>query len=225
MYNVPMDVLNLSFTVEDWLESDTAELTIDIDASADDTDSVELRSTIKDSLKKLIDTEWRFVRVRRYTDRSGREAWQVAAQARVPENEISNLGSRTKALGKVGLQFRVGNVDYSPTKEQVEELKRKMRSKVNKLITDELTALNSELSGRQWRVSTVTYDDNMSFANTRGNALVGAVGTAAMNATYNGVEADADAAEGGFGGFEVSQKVIFNTTVLLSSVVDGFESK
>ena len=228
MNNIPMDVLNLSFTVEDWLDSDTAELTIDIDASVDG-DSLELRSTIKDSLKELIDVEWRFVRVNRHTDRTGREAWQVSAQARVDESEISNLGARTKKLGRVGLQYRIGMVDYSPTQEQVEELNRSLRAQVNVLISDELDTLNNdELKGRFWRVSSVNYDNSVSYSNSRGIGASPQIMAMASSQSYTKnidfEEKDDDGESGGFGGFEISQKVVFTANVALSSTVPGFDS-
>ncbi len=225
--NLPMDTLNLSFTVEDWLDSETAELTIDIDASVEGSDALELRTDIKNSLKELIDTEWRFVRVNRHTDRTGREAWQVAAQARVDESEISNLGGRTKKLGRVGLQYRVGRVDYSPTQNQVEELNRNLRTKVNQLISDELSVLDSELAGRRWRVSSVNYDNSMSYSNARMGGHQSMIMAASVsNATgYDmDIEAGADDDSSGFGGFEISQKVVFTANVVLSSTVDGFTS-
>ncbi len=225
--NVPMDNLSLSFTVEEWLDSNTAELTIDVDASVgvdDDDDSVDLRTEIREALTELVDVEWRFVRVNRHTDRTGREAWRVSAQARVDEGEITNLGVRTKEVGRVGLQFRVGLVDYSPTQEAVEELNRILRSKVNALVSKELEALNGESPGRDWRVASVSYDNNMSYSNARagGNqpmimAAMASKGGYDMELEDVGAEASGDS--GGFGGFEVSQKVTFTANVIIASTV------
>ena len=230
MINIPMDNLHLGFTVEDWLESDTAELTIDIDASVEGSDGFELRNDIKKSLNDLIDTDWRFVRVDRKTDRTGREVWRVSAQARVAESEINNLGGRTKKLGKVGLQYRVGRVDYSPTQEQVEDLNRALRSKVNELVQAELEALNKkELICRQWRVASITYDNTMSYSNARAGAMIGGNQNMVLAASASGAydnELDVADAETSseLGGFEVSQKVIFNANVVLASTVPGYES-
>ena len=222
---IPMDVLNISFVVEDWLDSDTAEVTIDINASVDNDDSTDLRSEIKESLKKLVDAEWRLVKISRHSDKVGREAWNLTAKARVKEEDTNKLSARTKKLGRVGLQYRVLSVDFTPTMTQVEELNRTMRSKINGLIANELERLNEELPGRDWRVSSVSYgnDGNMFFPQSAKNyrAANNYANTMAVSATMMDDDEAADGAAG-MGGFEVSQKVVYTAQVAISSVVEGF---
>lgn len=230
MNNVyPMDVVHLEFAVEEWLNSGTAEVTIDIDASIEGAEGLELRQTIKDSLAEIIpNVEWRFSRVNRSRDRTGRENWQIGAQARVEEELLNDLSGKCKKLGAVGLQFRVGYVDYSPTKEAIEELNRTLRSKINELVSDELGRLSAELPNRDWRVSSVQYGADMSFSNVRvGNVGLGSVPHAVMMATsvdsaaYNDDDGGDDAV--GSGGFEISQKVTLSASVTISSTVVGFD--
>lgn len=223
MSNVyPMDTVNLEFAVEEWLNSGTAEVTIDIDASIEGAEGLELRQTIKDSLAEIIpDVEWRFSRVNRSRDRTGRENWQIGAQARVEEEQLNDLSGKCKKLGAVGLQFRIGYVDYSPTKEAIEELNRGLREKINNLITLELYNLAAELPDRVWRVSSVQYGADMSFSNIRvGNVGLDSAPQAVMMATYDDDGGD-DAV--GSGGFEISQKVTLSANVTISSTVVGFD--
>jgi len=223
MKNIPMDNINLSFTVEDWINSNTAEVTMTVNASTEGQDGLDLRTEIKEALESLVDTEWRFIDISRNTGRSGLEEWNVMAQARVEEKDLNNLPSRAKELGRKGLQYRVGNVDFTPTKEQFEDLYRNLRSKINGLISEELTTLNTELPDRKWRVGAVNY-------NFRDGPLVGAAGgrnvmmAVSANAVQDmGLDFDDDVGSAGdFGGFEVSQKIELSAGVTVSSVVDGF---
>lgn len=218
MKDIPMDNINLSFTVEDWINSNTAEVTMIVNASTEGQDGLDLRTEIKEALETLVDTEWRFIDISRITGRSGLEEWNVIAQARVEEKDLNNLPSRAKELGRKGLQYRVGNVDFTPTKEQFEDLYRELRSKINGLISEELSTLNTELSGRKWRVGSVSYNfGSASTAHVRGSHIML---TMAANAVSN-MDDDVGSA-GDFGGFEVSQKIELSATVTVSSVVDGF---
>ena len=220
MKHIPMDDINLSFTVEDWINSNTAEVTMTVNASTEGQDGLDLRTEIKEALETLVDTEWRFIDISRNTGRSGLEEWNVMAQARVEEKDLNNLPSRAKELGRKGLQYRVGNVDFTPTKEQFEDLYRDLRSKINRLISEELSTLNSELPGRKWRVGAINYNFGpMPMAHARGAPVMMAMSAAAVpNMDFE----DADGAPGDFGGFEVSQKIELSATVTVSSVVDGF---
>ena len=205
MHHIPMDTVHLEFAVEEWLNSGTAEVTIDIDASIEGAEGLELRQTIKDSLAEILpNVEWRFSRVNRSRDRTGRENWQIGAQARVEEEQLNDLSGRCKKLGAVGLQFRVGYVDYSPTKKAIEELNRTLRAKSNVLVSDELVIRGTELTQRNWRVSSIQYGVYMSCSNVRMQSKgQGAVLMAsAMNVGYDDdVESDVTDGAAGSGGF------------------------
>jgi len=222
---VPMDNINLTFTVEEWLNSETAEVTIDVDASLD-VDGHALKQKVRDALKQINDSvTWRFSRVNRSRDRAGRETWRIGAQARIIDDELDNLSGRCRELSEPGLQFRVGNVCYSPKAETVENLNRELRSKINKLITAELSKLNTELKGRQWRVSSIQFGQDMSYSNMRAAAAAPQI-MMASSGGYDENAPDMAVAESsvGSGGFEVSQKVTLAASVTISSTVSGFEN-
>lgn len=219
MKNIPMDNISLSFTVEDWINSNTAEVTMTVNASTEGQDGLDLRTEIKEALESLVDTEWRFIDINRSTGRSGLEEWHVTAQARVEEKDLNNLPSRAKDLGRKGLQYRVGNVDFTPTKTQFEDLYRHLRSKINELIKTELSTLETELPGRKWRIGAVSYNfGSAPMSNMRAANVMMAM---SANAVPDMDFEDAGSA-GDFGGFEVSQKIELSATVTVSSVVDGF---
>ena len=220
MKDIPMDNINLSFTVEDWINSNTAEVTMTVNASTEGQDGLDLRTEIKEALESLVDTEWRFIDISRNTGRSGLEEWNVTAQARVEEKDLNNLPSRAKELGRKGLQYRVGNVDFTPTKEQFEDLYRNLRSKINGLINEELGTLSTELPDRKWRVGAVNYNFGQgSLAVAGGRNVMMAMSANAV--PDMGFDDDVGSA-GDFGGFEVSQKIELSATVIVASVVDGF---
>ena len=229
MDQVPMDTISLNFEVEEWMNSETAEVTIIVDASLENTDGFELKLTINSALEKIIPgVVWRYSQVNRSRDRTGRETWQLGIQARVTDEILDGISVRARNLGVPGLQFRIGNVDYTPTAAAVEDLNRTLRSKLNTMIADELNVLNTELVGRTWRVSNVHYGNHMDASNFRASAVPSQIMVASaglgdgVQHGYN--EADSSDDGVGSGGFDVSQKVTLTANVVISSTVAGFES-
>ena len=228
---VPMDMVQLQFEVENWISSETAEVTVNISASTAGDDGVNLREEITDSLEELVKgVDWRFVNVDRSVNQSGMEEWAIQAQARVVEDNLNDINNQAKDLGRAGLQFRVGFVDFTPTKEQYEELNASLRQRLYKMATEELKRLNSEVSGRRWRVATVHFGGGAGHARAQRGpmAMPAAQNMIMASGAIEGVGYDGDdlAAGGsqGFSGFEVSEKVIMTANVSFQSVVHGFES-
>ena len=219
MNEIPMDEVTLSFIVEEWIDSDTAKVTIDITAAIEGKDGPSVRDEIKESLEKLFSGDWRFVRLDRRIDAAGMEQWTASAQIRVPEKDLNNVAGQAKALSRVGLQLRIGNVDYTPTRAQFEALNRELRSRLNTMIKDEIAAIRNELpGGRNWRVGTVHYGDHQSFSNVRGGQIM----AMSANATPQTTDFDDVGAYGeSGGGFDISQKVTMTATVSVSSTVPG----
>ncbi len=224
---IPMDTINLNFTVEEWLNSETAEVTINVDASLD-AEGHELKQKVSDALAELNDSvTWRYSRVNRSRDRTGRETWQIGAQARMTDDALDDLSGKCRKLGEPGLQFRVGSVDYTPTAEAVETLNRSLREKVNELIENELVRLKAELINRTWRVSTIQYGIHSNYSNAAGargaqaQAQVLMAQSLEVGAGYDELEDGTDGI--GSGGFEVSQKMTLNANVEISSTVVGFD--
>jgi len=228
--NVPMDNVQLNFTVEDWISSDSAEVTVTINATTNGEAGGNLKDEIRDSLKDLVDVEWRFTNVHRSVSRSGMEEWLITAQARIGENDMNNINAQAKKLGRSGLKIRVQYVDYSPTKEQYEELYSQLRESIYEMVNGELTRLNSELSDREWRIAAVNFNHSgATHQQHRGQPMVMMAASAnvasmeTVGAGYDGDDLEEDGSGEGFSGFKVSEKVEMNANVVIQSTVKGFD--
>lgn len=227
--NIPMDNVHLNFTVEDWLSSNSAEVTVNINASTNGETGNDLKEEVRKALTDLVKVDWRFVSVSRTVSRSGMEEWLITAQARVNENSMSNINARAKKLGRQGLQYRVGLVDYTPTKEQFEELFTGLREKIYGMVSNEIIRLNTELEGRVWRVAAINFDGRPGNFQLLGAGNVRAQSMANIATASAGYNDDFDDDDGvttseGFSGFEVSQKVEMSAQVVLSTTVAGFDN-
>jgi hypothetical protein len=150
------DSITVNFEVEDWIETAEADISLRIDAAIEAKDAVAARDKIVDALKGILDVQWRFINLQKYTDSTGFERWQAVVQQRIAEKEINGMASRCKAVSKPGLQIRVSKVDYTPTKAELENKNAELRKMLYTRIGTELTSLFKAF-GRVYRVGSVRF--------------------------------------------------------------------
>lgn len=221
--NIPQDSINLSFTVDDYIDSSSAEVTVNIDASLDD-DGVELKNTIVQDLEKITSgVTWRFSNVNRTKDRTGRENWYVEAKARLTDGDLAVISKKCKDQGKTGLQYRVSSVDYTPTRNEFEVARRSLRQKLNELVVQELDALNDELDRNNWRVSHIHFHEDIQghqplvYNNYMVKGMAMAASASSPSDFNTGTDVGDESAAESSTGFEISQKMTMTANVVISS--------
>jgi hypothetical protein len=116
-----------------------------------------MREDMMKAVSDLAKTDWRLVSFNRNLDQTGLERWSAVFEARLPENELSGLAERAKKAGKAGLQLSVAGVDFSPTLDEMEAARAALRAKIYKQANDQLTALNTSLPGRGYRIALIDF--------------------------------------------------------------------
>ncbi|HET8728534.1 MAG TPA: hypothetical protein VFO41_13570 [Alphaproteobacteria bacterium] len=204
-----MDQVVLTLSAEDWVESDTARVTVGIDAALPGSDAATVRSEMMDALGQLApDAEWRFVRFDRGRDESGLERWNAAAEARLPETALGGLEGKADEASRPGLQVRVENTDFSPTLAETETVKAQLRSEVYARAGEELQRLNQAFPDRGYRVATID------FVNQPYHPMMDAQPAYARAAPM------AAESVGSGGGFSVSEKLTVTAQVVLQTLTE-----
>lgn len=152
------DQVVLTLSAEDWVESDTARVTVAIDAALPGTDAAGVRSEMLAALDRLApDAEWRFVRFDRGRDQSGLERWSAAAEARLPEAGLGGIEGRADEASRPGLQVRIENTDFSPTLSETEAIRARLRQEIYLRAGEELERLNNTFPDRAYRVANIDF--------------------------------------------------------------------
>lgn len=203
-----MDQVVLSLSAEEWVESDTARVTIAIDAAQPGSDATGVREEMMAALDRLApDADWRFVRFDRGRDESGLERWSATAEARLPETALGGLEGRADEASRPGLQLRVAATDFAPTLAEREAVKAQLRAEIYARAGEELSRLNQAFPDRDYRVATIDFVNPpyMPMMEHQGDMMARAAPAPMM----------AESA-----GFSVSEKLTLNAQVILQTLTE-----
>jgi hypothetical protein len=201
--NLSKVVLHLS--AEEWAVTNSANVTVEIDATLNNLGLGQMREEVMGKLKKIADTDWHITQFDRTQTESGLEAVQIAAEARLPENAMTNIRTQAKDLSKPGLNFKIANIDFTPSLAELEKTRMGLRAKIYDQVQNELTNLNKVYAEQKYFV----YQINFDFVSP-------------MPAMANVMMARVDGARNkavGDASLSVSNKVIMNASVELASKI------
>jgi uncharacterized protein YggE len=151
------DHVMLDLSAEDWVTTKTAHVTVNVEAAVNSTNAGTARGEMLKSVNDLVKTDWRLTAFNRSEDQTGLERWSATFEARVPEAQLSGLGEAVKKLSKAGMQLSVGNIDFSPTLEEMESARAALRTQIYKQAGEQLAALNTAIPGRNYRIALINF--------------------------------------------------------------------
>lgn len=142
----PRAVLNkitYQATVERWATTDTAKVTVAMDAALDKVGLASANSHVIESLNKIApNAGWHVTQFSRMQDKSGLEMLHVEAEARLAQNMLSDLRDKAKAISKPGETYTVGDVDFTPTLVEMEKTHADARAAIYDQVKQEIARLN-----------------------------------------------------------------------------------
>lgn len=213
-FAIVQDTVTVQLTAEKSIPTETVKVSAGITMSVTAAEAGDVRTTITEKLKGILDADWALTSLNRRPDASGREEVQAAAVARVPEKTAAGFAHKCKQASTEGFQVRAGEVDYSPPKNVIAEAKIELRKKLYEMAQDEsdivAQSLASSHADRSWRVADIAFSD---VTPVPMNNMIRAKGLE-MASTYIG-----NAPGGGGDEVGLTQKVTLVATVTIARVV------
>ncbi|MFA4995318.1 MAG: SIMPL domain-containing protein [Bdellovibrionales bacterium] len=154
----PDDVVSFDLSAEDWVNTKTAHVTLGIEAAVNSSNAGTVRADMTKAVNDSAKADWRLTGFNRLPDQTGMERWSVSFEARLPESALNGLRDSVKKASKAGMQITVSGVDFSPSREEMEDARAALRTKIFKNANEQLTALNATLPGRAYRISQITFE-------------------------------------------------------------------
>ncbi|NBX73041.1 MAG: hypothetical protein EBQ89_01950 [Alphaproteobacteria bacterium] len=207
----PDDTVVFHISAEEWVSTDTARVTVQVEAAADGAKTATLRSDMKNAVMAMAKGEWRLTNFYRSQDSTGLERWNATYEARLPENILGGLFEKAKTASKPGMQLTVGEMDFTPTLDEVQNVQQKLRYQLAQKAAAQIVELNNALPGRQYRLSSLSFGE-MGFASPM--AMMKRGGPEMMT-----MAADApDAAVGSSPSMATSQKIVMVANIVASAL-------
>lgn len=212
----PDDVVTLNLTVEDWIQTQTAVVNMLIDAAIDSKAVAGAREDVTSILNSVVPgADWKILRFDRSRDSAGLERWQVLAEARLMDKQLTGLHDKAQKASSPGKQIRVAGIRFTPTLAEREAVEAKLRGQIYKRVADEIAALKATFPDRAYRAGTISF-------NGRAQPVSVPMARAAFKTAAGGapMETAAPSPEpsGGGDSMAVAERMNLSASVILSTV-------
>lgn len=152
-----LDTVQVQLLAKDWVSTDKALLNLNVNMVLNNADMVKARNDVMQNLKKIADGQWHITSFNRSQDNSGLERLFVKAQARVPQKQLTNVYNLAKTISKPGSAYKVDSIDFTPSIEDRQATKNKLRTALYKQVLNELAVLNRMYPKQQYSVSELRF--------------------------------------------------------------------
>ncbi len=141
-YEPLLNTVTLSLSGEQWVTTQTALVTIGVNATVTGGGLEKMQSTVLAKLNQLSKGEWHIISFNRTLNQSGLEQVQISAQARLPSAELSGLRDRAKAITKPGETYTLDNVEFVPSEGELRAANTNLRNFIYQQAKNEIVNLN-----------------------------------------------------------------------------------
>lgn len=150
--------VNFQLTAEKWLSTDSAKVYVSVDAILPAAGMPALRNEINQGLKKIADGDWHITTFNRSQTAAGVENVSAMAEVRLKENQLNNLHEIAQQISKTGLQFKIQNIDYSPTLTEIEKTKAALRDEIYQQASSEVSHLNQIYPNEKFMIYDISFN-------------------------------------------------------------------
>jgi hypothetical protein len=171
-----LDKVIFQLSAKRWVSTQTALLSVAVNATLSSTDLVKARADMMTKLVKIVSGDWHITQFERYQDSSGLEKLDVLAQVRVNQSALNRVYDTVKLVSKAGETYTVSAIDFKPGLEEIQTTKLALRQQLNKQIQQELAELNHIYSEQHFTLNKLEYLDESSPSPLRNKAMMMTVG-------------------------------------------------
>lgn len=147
---VPLDKIIFPLSAQQWLNTDTAVLSVNLNVTLNNSDIVQARKEIMANLSKICVGEWHIMQFKRSQDNSGLEKLFVQARIRAAQNNLNAVFQHAKAVSKPGATYEIANIEFIPSFEDIQKLKAKLREIIYQQAQYELNKINQIYSTQKY---------------------------------------------------------------------------
>lgn len=152
-----LDKVAFQVAAKQWVTTQTALLTVNINATLANADLVKARADIMSKLGKIAEGEWHITQFDRSQDNSGLEKLYVAAQARVPQASLTDIYQQAKSVSKPGATYEINAIEFKPSLEEIQQIRAQLRERLYQQVNEELTRLNKVYTGQNYSLNRLVF--------------------------------------------------------------------
>ncbi len=152
-----LDKVLFQMSSKQWVTTQTALLTVSINATLTNADLVKARADMMESLNKIAKGDWHLIEFDRSQDSSGLEKLYVQAQVRVDQGTLTDIYQNAKTVSTPGTKYEVSGVDFKPSLEETQAVRAKIREQLYQQVNEEISRMNKAYPTQNYSVSNLVF--------------------------------------------------------------------
>lgn len=146
-------------SAEKWASTQTAKVTVNINATLTDKQLGSIHNTVMDGLNQIIPkTDWHITQFNRNKNDSGLEQLSIMAEARVAGDVLANVQNNAKSISKPGITYTINAIDFSPSLAEIQKIEASLRAQIYVEIKEELSKLDKEYPSENFFLHNIQFN-------------------------------------------------------------------
>jgi len=157
-YEPLLNTVTLELNAEQWVTTQTALVTIGVNASVTGGGLEKIQSNVLSKLNQISNKgEWHIISFNRSLGQSGLEQVQISAQARLPSSDLGGLRDRAKAITKPGETYTLDNVEFTPSENELRDANKNLRNTIYQQARNEIDVLNKANPDQHYYIHNIDF--------------------------------------------------------------------
>lgn len=151
--------VHLQLNAEKWVTTQTALVTVSVNATVQTQGIDKVTASVKEHLKKISETsDWNIMSLDRQEEKSGLESIQIRAEARLQQNELSELRNKAKLISTPGEVFKIESIQFTPSDEDMRKAEAELRNNIYTQAKAEIDRLNKVYPDQKYYLHSVDFN-------------------------------------------------------------------
>lgn len=154
--------ISMQLQQEGWVNSNTAQVTVSIQAATNKNDSSAIVANITKKLKDLIKDpiSWRLIDLSTEKNSAGLFAISAKMSARLDNAQLTALQNSIDSLNKAGEQYKVEGIDYQPTLAEISNENTRLRVLIYKDVLEQQRIINGAFADSKYQLQSLNFDSS-----------------------------------------------------------------
>jgi hypothetical protein len=162
-----LDKVNFQISAKEWVSTQKALLSVDINVTLNNADLVKARADILQKLNSIVKGDWHITQFDRGQDSSLLEKLYARAEIRIEQDKLTNIYENAKAASKPGANYTIAAIEFKPDLDDIQSVKNKLRARLYKEVTVEMERINATFGMQQYKVHRITFSEGEAVADAR----------------------------------------------------------
>lgn len=156
------NTINYQLASQTWVKATSAKVTVSVNASLNAKQLATFQDSVMEKLNGLSQSDkkknWRITSFTQNRSQSGLENVVLTADKRLPAKELASISNKVSALSHSGVNYKVSNIDFSPSFEQVQKSKQQLRQKMLQTVLKQLDQTNGLFKGEAYHLKSMNFN-------------------------------------------------------------------